>query len=87
MAQDQSVLFSISTYNLKDEDINEIKNISNKLLNNELYSPLIINKLNKKVTNFLENKKYVNFEINVQDAKFSDDKINVIIQINDGQKS
>ena len=72
---------------LKDEDINEIKNISNKLLNNELYSPLTINKLNKQVTNFLENKKYVNFEINVQDAKFSDDKINVIIQINDGQKS
>ena len=30
----------------KDEDISQIKNISNKLLKNEFYSPLTINKLN-----------------------------------------
>ena len=72
---------------LKDEDTSEIKNISNKLLKNEFYSPLIINKLNKQVTSFLESKRYDNFEINIQDAKATDTNINVIIQLNDGQKS
>ena len=72
---------------LKEEDINEIKNISNMLLNNQFYSPLIINKLNKKVTDFLETKRYGNFEIDVQDTKGIDDKINVTVQLNEGQKS
>jgi outer membrane protein insertion porin family len=72
---------------LKDEDTSEIKNISNKLLKNEFYSPLIINKLNKQVTSFLESKRYDNFEINIQDAKAADSNINVVIQLNDGQKS
>ena len=72
---------------IKEEDINEIKNISNKLIKNEFYSPLIINKLNKQVTSFLESKRYDNFEINVQDIKATDTNINVIIQLNDGQKS
>ena len=72
---------------LKDEDTSEIKNISNKLLKNEFYSPLIINKLNKQVTSFLESKRYDNFEINIQDVKATDTNINVIIQLNDGQKS
>ncbi|NBV40173.1 MAG: outer membrane protein assembly factor BamA, partial [Proteobacteria bacterium] len=65
----------------------EIKNISNKLLKNEFYSPLIINKLSKQVTDFLESKRYGNFEINVQDSKAGEDKINVIVQLNEGQKS
>ena len=72
---------------IKEEDINEIKNISNKLIKNEFYSPLIINKLNKQVTSFLESKRYNNFEINIQDTKASDTNINVIIQLNEGQKS
>jgi len=72
---------------IKDEDINEIKNISNKLIKNEFYSPLIINKLNKQVTSFLDSKRYDNFEINIQDVKAADTNINVIIQLNDGQKS
>jgi outer membrane protein insertion porin family len=72
---------------LKDEDINEIKNISNKLLKNEFYSPLTIDKINKQITVFLENKKFNNFEINIQDLKVTDDKINIIVQLNEGQKS
>jgi outer membrane protein insertion porin family len=72
---------------IKEADINEVKNISDKLLKNELYSPLIINKLNKQVTDLLEAKRYGNFEINVQDAKAADNKINVIVQLNEGQKS
>ena len=77
----------VSGLTLKEEDINEIKIISNKLLKNEFYSSLIINKLNKQVTDILETKKYGNFEINIQDAKVADDKIDVIIQLNEGLKS
>jgi len=72
---------------LKDEDINEIRNISNKLLKNEFYSPLTIDKINKQITVFLENKKFNNFDINIQDLKVNDDKINIIVQLNEGQKS
>ncbi len=77
----------VSGLALKEVDINEIKNISNKLLKNEFYSPLTINKINKQITDFLETKKYGNFEINIQDLKTADDKINIIIQLNEGQKS
>jgi outer membrane protein insertion porin family len=77
----------VSGLALKEVDINEIKNISNKLLKNEFYSPLTINKINKQVTDFLETKKYGNFEINIQDLKVADDKINIIVQLNEGQKS
>jgi outer membrane protein insertion porin family len=72
---------------LKENEISEIKNISNKLLKNEFYSPLTINKLNKQVTDFLDAKRYGNFEINIQDLKAQDDKINVIVQLNEGQKA
>jgi outer membrane protein insertion porin family len=77
----------VSGLSLKEEDINEVKNISNKLLKNEFYSPLIINKINKQITDFLETKRYGNFEINIQDIKATDDKINIIVQLNEGQKS
>jgi len=72
---------------LKQEDNDEIKKILNNLLKNEFYSPLTINKLNKQVTDLLENKRYGNFEISIQDSKTADDKINVILQLNEGQKS
>ena len=77
----------VSGLALKEEDIKEIKNISNKLLNNEFYSPLTINKLNKQVTDLLDTKRYRNFEVNIQDSKTVDNKINVIVQLNEGQKS
>jgi outer membrane protein insertion porin family len=77
----------VSGLALKEVDINEIKNISNKLLKNEFYSPLTINKIYKQITDFLETKKYGNFEINIQDLKVADDKINIIVQLNEGQKS
>jgi outer membrane protein insertion porin family len=77
----------VSGLALKEVDIDEIKNISNKLLKNEFYSPLTINKINKQITDFLETKRYGNFEINIQDLKVADDKINIIVQLNEGQKS
>ena len=72
---------------LKEIDISEIETISNNLLKNEFYSPIIINKLNKQVTDLLEKKRYGNFEINIQDAKAADEKINVTVLLNEGQKS
>ena len=72
---------------LKEEDIREIKNITNKLLYNAFYSPLTINKLNIQVIDFLETKRYNNYEISIQDLKVTDDRINIIVQLNDSQKS
>ena len=77
----------VSGLTLKEDDINEIKNISNKLLKNEFYSPVTINKLNKQVTDLLESKRYANFEINIQDEKTTDYKINIIVQLNESPKS
>ena len=77
----------VSGLQLKETDISEIKKIFNNLLKNEFYSPLIINKFNKQITNFLDNKRFGNFEINIQDVKSADDKINIIVQLNEGQKS
>jgi outer membrane protein insertion porin family len=77
----------VSGLALKEEDIKEIKNISNKLLKNQFYSPTTINKLNKQVTDLLDTKRYGNFEVNIQDSKAAENKINVIVQLNEGQKS
>ncbi len=77
----------VSGLALKEEDIKEIKNISNKLLKNQFYSPRTINKLNKQVTDLLDTKRYGNFEVNIQDSKAAENKINVIVQLNEGQKS
>jgi outer membrane protein insertion porin family len=76
----------VSGLALKEEDIKEIKSIFSKLLKNESYSPQTINKINKQITEFLENRRYGNFEINIQDIKANDDKINLIVQLNEGQK-
>ena len=77
----------VSGLALKEDDIQEIKNLFNKSLKNEFYSPLVINKINKQITDYLETKKYGNFEINIQDIKAAEDKINIIVQLNEGQKS
>jgi outer membrane protein insertion porin family len=77
----------VSGLALKEEDVKEIKSIFSKLLKNESYSPQTINKINKQITEFLENRRYGNFEINIEDIKAADDKINLIVQLNEGQKS
>ena len=69
-----------------EKHINEIKIISNKLLENQIYSTEVINKLNRQVTGYLESQKYSNFEINIQESKKNDDLINIAMQINDSQK-
>ena len=75
-----------STATFKDQDINEISLLSNKLLKNELYSTDLLKKLNRQVTNFLETKKYSNFEIDIQEQKKSEDVVSIALQLNEGQK-
>jgi len=70
----------------KDQDINEIKSLSNKLLKNEFYSIDLINKLNRQVTIFLDSKKYSNYEINIQELKKSEDVVSIIFQLDEGKK-
>ena len=69
----------------EDKDINEIKIISSKFLENQIYSTEMIKKLNKQITNYLDSKKYNNFEIDIQELK-KEDTINIAFQISDGQK-
>ena len=75
-----------STATFKDQDVNEIKAFSSKLLKNETYSTDVVNKLNRQVTSYLESKKYSNFEINIQELKKSDDLISIALQLSEGQK-
>jgi outer membrane protein insertion porin family len=76
----------INNSSFNDNDINEIKNISNKLLKNEFYSSETMIKLNKKITSYLESKKYNNFEINLQEAKKTNEYIDVLLQLNNEKK-
>ncbi|MFN5026791.1 MAG: outer membrane protein assembly factor BamA, partial [Candidatus Fonsibacter sp.] len=75
-----------SAATFKDQDVNEIKVFSSKLLKNEIYSTDIVNKLNRQVTSYLESKKYSNFEINIEELKKGDDLISIALQLSEGQK-
>ena len=70
----------------KDQDINEVKTISDKLLRNEIYSNDIVRKLYKKIESHLESKRYSNFEINIQELKKNDDMVDVILQLSESKK-
>ena len=76
----------INSSSYKDQDINEIKSIANKILNNEIYSTVTTNKLNKQVESYLLSKKYNSFEISIQELKKNDDIINIVLQLNDEAK-
>ena len=71
----------------KEQDILEIKNTSNKLLKNAIYSPLILRKLNRDLTSYLESKRYNNFEINILESKKDNEIIDIVLQLNDEQKN
>ena len=75
----------LNSASYKDQDVAEIKLLSNKLLLNKTYSPTLLTKVNNEVVSYLESKKYKNFEINLQELK-KDESINVLLQLNDEQK-
>ena len=70
----------------KEQDISEIKNIGEKLLKNQTYSTTLTTKLNKEIENYLESKKYNNFEISIQELKKTDEIVNILLLLNDEQK-
>jgi outer membrane protein insertion porin family len=77
----------VNSSSYKEKDINEIKNITNILIKNEFYSTNLITKLNKEIENYLVSNRYNNFEINLQETKKNEDTINILINLNDGQKA
>lgn len=64
-----------------NEDILEIKKISEKLTKDEYYSSFILSKLNKTIVSYLDSKKYYNFDINVEEVKNPGEVIDVIVQL------
>jgi outer membrane protein insertion porin family len=71
----------------KEQDISEIKKTSNELLKNTIYSTLVVNKLNREVTSYLESKRYNNFEINILESKKDNEIIDIVLQLSDEQKN
>ena len=67
---------------LKDSSISDIKNISEKIIKDKLYSTPVVLKVEKQVNTYLEEKKYANIEIDIEELKKSDDKIDLIINLN-----
>ena len=67
---------------LKDSSISDIKNISEKIIKDKLYSTPVVLKVEKQVNTYLEEKKYANIEIDIEELKKSDDKIDLIIKLN-----
>jgi len=64
-----------------NEDILEIKKISEKLTKDEYYSSSILSKLNKTIVSYLDSKKYYNFDINIEEVKNPGEVIDVIVQL------
>jgi outer membrane protein insertion porin family len=71
----------------KNDDISFIKNFSNNFLSKQLYSQKTLSKLNKKIIDYLENKKYFNVDISLIETAESGDLINVLLQLNEEKKS
>lgn len=72
---------------IKEEDINELNKLANINLKNKVYSPAIISKTYNKLKEYLDRKKYNNFEINIQDLKLNESEINVVVQISSTKNS
>jgi outer membrane protein insertion porin family len=70
---------------LKEDDLNEIRNFSNKFINNQIYSSEIITKLNNQILKFIDSKKYNNADIKIEEVKSTDKIINVIVSIDQGK--
>jgi len=70
------------TLTLKDSNILDIKNISEIIIKDKMYSPSLISAVEKKINIYLDNKKLANIEIDLEEIKKADDKIDLAIKIN-----
>jgi outer membrane protein insertion porin family len=70
----------------KENDILELKKIANGITENKTYSPITVSKLYKSLTDYLEGKKYNNFEIKIDELKTVEKKISIVVQLNESKK-
>ena len=70
------------TLTLKDSNILDIKNISEIIIKDKMYSPSLISAVEKKINIYLDNKKLANIEIDLEEIKKADDKIDLEIKLN-----
>jgi len=70
----------------KENDILELKKIANNILENKIYSPMTVSKLYKNLIEYLETKKYTNFDVKIEELKANEKNINLLIQLNDTKK-
>lgn len=76
----------INTAIFKENDILELKKIANSITENKIYSPITVSKLYKSLTDYLEGKKYNNFEIKIDELKTVEKKISIVVQLNESKK-
>lgn len=78
--------FDIKSNNLiKDADLNEIKNLTSKLLKNQTYSSESVSKLNNQIIKLIETKKYNNIDLRVEEVKSKDLKIDILVSLDQGK--
>ena len=65
---------------LKDTSLYDLKNISEKVIKNKVYSIPVVDLLEKKLNRYLEDKRYANFKIDIEEIKNSNDTINLFIK-------
>jgi len=70
------------TLTLKDSNILDIKNISEIIIKDKMYSPSLISAVEKKINIYLDNKKLANIEIDLEEIKKADDIIDLAIKLN-----
>ena len=71
----------------KESNISDIKNISEKIIKGKMYSTPAILTIEKQVNTYLEDEKYANIEIDIEEIKKSDEKIDLILKLNSLKKT
>jgi len=64
-----------------------MKNISEKIIKGKMYSTSAILMIEKQVNTYLEDEKYANIEIDIEEIKKSDEKIDLILKLNSLKKT
>ena len=71
----------------KESNISDIKNISEKIIKGKMYSTPAILTIEKQINTYLEDNKYANIEIDIEEIKKSDEKIDLILKLNSLKKT
>jgi outer membrane protein insertion porin family len=71
----------------KESNISDMKNISEKIIKGKMYSTPAILTIEKQVNTYLEDNKYANIEIDIEEIKKSDEKIDLILKLNSLKKT